>query len=575
MADESPKNERNAFAGIDEAGRPRYSWQLTSTALADIVKLRLPPGNVLPIIFIPGIMGSNLCSKSGSAVWLLNGVLKIPYNLAWSWSTKPESVRQAILHPDRTKVYDGGNVPFALAGTVSDRTEYRRRGWGQIAETSYHKFLIWLERTMNEAGYNPAEWADFSHEAVGPIPKPGAEKVEAKLFPGTLMRMNGLPDEAEAGVTVEPILSDDLLNRAKFRFPVYAFGYNWLDSNDKAGRLLEKRIAEVIEENSRGQFKCSQVILVTHSMGGLVARSCISRADISDKIAGVVHGVMPAVGAAVAYRRCKIGMYDESAVAGVIIGKDGRQVTAVFAQAPGALQLLPSQDYRKNWLKIKKENGESVLNVPVTDPYSEIYLEKDKWWGLVNSEWLSPDGGVPITWTTFERNIMMAKEFHARISGKYHSNTYIFYGGSAGGQASFETITWNLKAGYMPKKEKQMSEKDSVNVNHRDVQDSGDNPVYIGGETYIVKPTVAYSMTPLVKAYHTSYWEASCASQDGYGDGTVPVSSGAAPKKAGSKFIKEQFRLSGISHEAAYTDKIAKQVTQYAITKIAGKAAVS
>lgn len=153
-----------------------------------------------------------------------------------------------------------------------------------------------------------------------------------------------------------------------------------------AAKLLEIRIQEVIEENSKGQFSCSRVILVTHSMGGLVARSCVNRPGVADKVAGVVHGVMPAVGAAVAYRRCKIGMYNESALAGLVIGKDGRQVTAVFAQAPGALQLLPSADYRKRWLKIVRADGEPVLSLPQADPYSEIYLEKNKWWRLVNQD---------------------------------------------------------------------------------------------------------------------------------------------------------------------------------------------
>lgn len=573
MPDDSEKRERSIFAGLDAAGRPKYSWQLTADSLKDVVKLRLPPQNVLPIIFVPGIMGSNLCSKDGQAVWLLNGALTVPYDLVWKWVARGAATRQAVLHPARTKVYDEGRVPSKLVGTVRERDEYKKRGWGQVAETSYHKFLLWLERTLNDVDYNPANWPDFSYEAVSPIPEKGAPKVDPKLFEGISMAMRGLPAECEPGIIPESIKSDDLLKRSKCRFPVYAFGYNWLDSNAVAGKLLEQRIDQIISENNRGRFCCSQVILVTHSMGGLVARSCVSRPGVADKVAGVVHGVMPAVGAAVAYRRCKIGMYDESAIAGLVIGKDGRQVTAVFAQAPGALQLLPSADYRKKWLKITKASGEAVLDLPEADPYLEIYLEKTKWWGLINREWLVPDGGVPITWKVFEKNVIAAREFHSRISGKYHPNTFVFYGGSSDKRDSFETVTWTLKKGNAPREGSNLSELASTSEPHERVRENGGSPIYIGGNTEVLTQSgVGYPPLPMAVTYETSFWEAHCSKHDGSGDGTVPVSSGESPRIVAGRDIKQQFRVSGIAHEPAYQDRIVQQIVHYAITKITAKA---
>ncbi len=62
----------------------------------------------------------------------------------------------------------------------------------------------------------------------------------------------------------------------------------------------------------------------------------------------------------------------------------------------------------------------------------------------------------------------------------------------------------------------------------------------------------------------TSLWEIYCAKQDGGGDRTVPVTSGAAPRARGGGSIRQQFRLSGFSHEAAYRDAMAQKVTHYA-----------
>lgn len=130
----------------------------------------------------------------------------------------------------------------------------------------------------------------------------------------------------------------ELVARGGYRMPVHACGYNWLDSNKVAASRLAERIDELMRQYGRN---CQQVILVTHSMGGLVARRCAQLPGMADKIAGVVHGVMPATGAPVAYRRCKVGMKDEDPIAGAVIGPTGQEVTAVFAH--------PTQSAATDW----------------------------------------------------------------------------------------------------------------------------------------------------------------------------------------------------------------------------------
>src|SRR5690606_4951862 len=113
-------------------------------------------------------------------------------------------------------------------------------------------------------------------------------------------------------------------------------------------------------------------------------------------ICGIIHGVMPTNGAPVAYRRCKVGMRDEDYGTSLVIGGSGQEVTAVFAQSPGALQLLPTRRYSPGWLKLlREEQSRTTPAMPAVPspsqcPYETIYLERHRWWGLVKEEWLAP-----------------------------------------------------------------------------------------------------------------------------------------------------------------------------------------
>jgi hypothetical protein len=305
-------------------------------------------------------------------------------------------------------------------------------------------------------------------------------------------------------------------------------------------------------------------------MGGLVARLCAQLPGMGEKIAGVVHGVMPAVGAAVAYRRCKIGMRDEDFGAALVIGSTGQEVTSVFAQAPGALQLLPANGYQSYWLSVTDGQGKSVLKLPAADPYEEIYLVKDRWWGLVKEEWLSPSNGTAIDWNEFSKNVKRAKSFHTKISGRYHPHTFIYYGAGEGAQASFETIKWRMQKGLQPEQGKAPTGQEVVAYPHQSVRESGRNNILVGGET-VVQPTYGPGGGG-VATYETSFWEIRCGMQDGRGDGTVPASSGMAPRREGGAHIHQQFRLEGFSHEPSYKNPTAQRVTHYAITKIAALA---
>ena len=205
-----------------------------------------------------------------------------------------------------------------------------------------------------------------------------------------------------------------------FEFPVYAFGYNWTDDNAHSGAMLVNRIEKIIEEARGVTGLCEKVILITHSMGGLVARWA-SKAGAESSILGIIHGVQPATGAPSAYWRMKAG-FEGDPIVSAVFGSTGPTVTPLFANCPSILQLLPNKLHRTNggandWLRITNSNPPMAF--PASNPYKEIYEvpaevrpakgkgpSSNKYWGLVDRDLLdpghlppaSPDDDDPAAW---------------------------------------------------------------------------------------------------------------------------------------------------------------------------------
>ena len=79
---------------------------------------------------------------------------------------------------------------------------------------------------------------------------------------------------------------------------VWSGSYNWLQSNRLSARDMIARIDQVIlPYYAKRGVRAKKMVLVTHSMGGLVSRA-ISRLENYGNLLGISHGVMPATGAA-------------------------------------------------------------------------------------------------------------------------------------------------------------------------------------------------------------------------------------------------------------------------------------
>lgn len=318
---------------------------------------RIPPKRILPIIFLPGIMGSNLrmsaqrqqeMKKKNNIAWRpdILGVKNISKNA----NLEPRE-RQLQLDPQQTTVdeYDASgesdvtgdgrhaNVELAKdfrspllitdgAGSNNPKTavqKARARGWGEVFFGSYGSLLQHLETRLNIGIFDEKikrEWQDV----IGVDPR--AWQADASL-----------PQKALTEEELRTLVSGCW-------FAVYAFGYNWLQSNGQSAKIVAKRINKVIDEFNNSGFECNQVIIVTHSMGGLVGRALIhpKYGNMQDKVLGIVHGVMPAIGAPAAYRRMRAGFEDPGLASGPVsslvakvAGNCGDEVTAVLANAQG------------------------------------------------------------------------------------------------------------------------------------------------------------------------------------------------------------------------------------------------
>lgn len=411
-------------------------------------KMSVPPTKVLPIIFLPGIMGSNLRMSAKR-----QAILKKSNNIAWRPDRTGEALamvnanaarRQLQLDPTETEVdiyqpatnptgdskesaaqrHDLGTIRVSLnpegtsplltddpVGAPNPKTKEvkaKERGWGEVYFGSYRGILEVCEIALNQ---------------------PWLQSHWGRIFKA---------DPGEWGAVSPPALKTLLEKEHKEAikgcwFPIHAMGYNWLQSNGDSAKILSKRIRDLIEKYVEQKYQCEKVILITHSMGGLVARALIHPqiGGLESVVLGIVHGVMPASGAPAAYKRMRCGF--EEAFGGLdpapkVLGNFGSEVTAVLGNSQGGLELLPSKVYGNGWLEIR-QNSVLLHSLPKeNNPYSEIYKLQGKWFGLLREDWLNP---AKVRGAGFKRTcdlLQGAEAFHDAIRDTYHPLSYAHYG---------------------------------------------------------------------------------------------------------------------------------------------------
>jgi hypothetical protein len=271
----------------------------------------LRTGKPLPIVFVPGVMGSRMRMVAHNELWDPDSTRCM---LGWSMRS---AERAAEILSVRTGMAEMLSDPIGFdralekiwraVDPASDPNFYgRQRGWGSVSQSYYYKVLLALETTFNAAPYAAGE------------------------------------------------------------HPVYAFGYDWRRTVSHSATLLARRIRHVLDKHG-----ADKVVLVTHSMGGLVARYACAPAGcgVAGQVKGVVHVVQPCNGAVVAYRRFVEGLGNEKAtgmegkIFANVLGGTWWGYTMIMSGTEGPLQLLPNHVY-ENWLT--GPNGQVI-------PGAEIY----------------------------------------------------------------------------------------------------------------------------------------------------------------------------------------------------------
>lgn len=477
-----------------------------------------PPVKTIPVIFLPGVMGTNLMSNKASQtedIWRgdsMGGVFL-------KWAGKDGNRRRKLLNPDTTKVDNRGDINQTIYSPLSDDGKLfpsrRERGWGEVLSFSYGKFLSVLQGALLD------DW----QQALDNYGKSAPEKK------GVLSRLVGqsLSEGKYAEITGESVLTQEELNHFQnFLFPVHVYGYNWLQDNKTSAEGLVAFIDKTIKlyKNHCGHgmpFPPGQekVIIITHSMGGLVARYASQICGAKDKILGIVHGVIPDLGSPAAYRRMKVGAKQEG-MAGAVLGNTAKELMPVLARAPAPLQLLPSAKYLFGapWLTVEGagEDGSDVKLPQTRDPFGEIYLNKTLWYRLYESDIIDKDEAVSQSnWTAYVSLVdkPVRKFISLLSSGGYHPNTYAFYGHKIDSDG---TLVWKKTSIHYPKN---MHESDrKLPNNYREI------PLpFNRSQMYVVTS----SKTP--------------------GDGTVPVESlGAICRNSEIKSVL----ATHVDHQGAY-----------------------
>ncbi|WP_455817858.1 lipase family alpha/beta hydrolase [Pseudomonas cerasi] len=435
----------------DQHGRVNWNGiQTHEKSLNAKAMLLQPPIKVIPVIFLPGVMGTNLMSNDEgkkTVIWRGDSMGEV----FLKWAGKKGNDRRQLLNPDSTKVDNRGAIDPTLYSPCSDDGNLfpsrRDRDWGAVLSFSYGKFLSvfqgallddWQQALMNDR-----------------TPSEGKGGALSQLVDRKLAEENG------AEISGESVMTQEELNHfQKFLFPLHVYGYNWLQDNKISAEGLASYIDEVIGlyqyEHSHGMaFPAGRekVILVTHSMGGLVARHASQIAGAQDKILGIVHGVIPDLGSPAAYRRMKVGAKQEG-MAGAVLGNTAQELMPVLARAPAPLQLLPSAKYLGGapWLTVEggNENGSDTKLPKTQDPFGEIYLNETLWYRLYEADIIDKDKGViKSNWNEYNDLIeKTVQPFIEDLDNTYHPNTYAFYGHKTGSDG---TLSWKKTSRTFPK----------------------------------------------------------------------------------------------------------------------------
>ncbi|MBM7344022.1 esterase/lipase family protein [Pantoea coffeiphila] len=278
LQDEHSEIIQHCFGRFND--KKKVVWDditLKHKSLNAIARCYCPPTRVVPVIFLPGIMGSNLRSKTDKkSIWRIRTGTLGKANDALSWVFTSANKRRKLLNPETTEVDPTQNVENNNNESTYFANSRQERGWGSVLQFSYADPLDKLQKEL-------LAWEGYYDKAR----KDGVCSASAadEYFSGNSIFRHFLGEKISPD-DESPLSFNEANNYRNLLLPLHAFGYNWLQDNAQSAQDLAKYIDEVLNlyrPNTNGDIGHGlafekgheKVILVTHSMGGAGFPLCV------------------------------------------------------------------------------------------------------------------------------------------------------------------------------------------------------------------------------------------------------------------------------------------------------------
>ena len=367
---------------------------------------------VIPVIFVPGIFGSRL-------------------GLPQRNPDKPDPKKDYVWDPDNrgplVKYYAKSKWSAIFARDWSDdeineKTTRLHRTHVSVMTCHSDKSKQRILKALKESRY-------FKHS----VAQAGSYADKQQLLDAIYQRR---AERGWFGTVSDYVLlleAIELMEDNDYRYVCYASGQDWRNDLTEEAKKFKteidriQAITEYPELGANGvhyEAGSEQVIVVTHSQGGLIARyaSEVLGAEekanngTGSKIYGMVHLNQPTTGSPLLYRRFITGAKSERMppfklmkwpdnVFSEVLGTSSYHFTRM-ANLAGAYALLPTNDYAHqaaaslaDWLTIAPPE---LKPTDIEDIYEHVYLNDKAGLGLVSDKRYFADSKTPRPYTERE-----------------------------------------------------------------------------------------------------------------------------------------------------------------------------
>lgn len=232
--------------------------------------VEVPLQDTIPIIFVPGIMGSNIFNTAlGKPVWMIGNGISGQVSTLTKQMGKSPAVLQTELDPLNTRVDTSGDIVVDRRLKLSEKT-LRERYWGTVHWDSYGGILTYLQMVLNNVDLN--EKPIYATGLGGGYAAVQQMKQQESVYEWKSLLNQAEPSNWSPQESFVPVNQQEIEHLKKFHFPVYAMGYNWLQSSENGAAIVAQKLDKIKQEYGARFHK---FIIVTHSMGGLLTRRLV------------------------------------------------------------------------------------------------------------------------------------------------------------------------------------------------------------------------------------------------------------------------------------------------------------